>query len=369
MTARKPFLQILGTRGIPARHGGFETFAHHLALYLKDRGWGVTVYCQEGGNGTITEEDWNGIRLTKIPVNKKGPTGTMIFDWKAAHIARKRRGLHLVLGYNTALFNLLLKPKNSRLIFNMDGLEWKRAKWGVGARTWLYLNEKAACLSADHLVADHPEIKRHLLGLVKPEKVTMIPYGAPQIDHAPSGPLSGYDIEPGKYLILIARPEPENSILTIIRGFSSKSRNIKLLVLGNYDRLHPYQSKALDAANDNVIFAGAIYNEETVSALRFHAMAYIHGHTVGGTNPSLIEAMGAGNAVIAHDNPFNRWVTGTEGARFFSSEKEFISILDEVTERPELLEKMKEAIRRRFKERFTWPRILHEYESCMEPFV
>ncbi len=369
MCSKQPALNILGTRGIPARHGGFETFAQHLSLYLEGRGWDITVYCQETGRGRTVEEYWRGIRLVKIPVNLKGPAGTMVFDWKAALNARQRPGVHLVLGYNTALFNMLLVPRKAGMIFNMDGLEWKREKWSAIARAWLYLNERAACLSADHLVADHPEIKKHLLRIVKRDNITMIPYGAPHISEAPVDCLKQYGVQPGNYLLLVARPEPENSILEVVRGFSLKRQGIKLLLLGNYSREHPYQAKVLDAASDEVVFAGAIYNEVTVSALRFHAMAYVHGHTVGGTNPSLVEALGAGNAVIAHDNRFNRWVTGEEAAMFFDSQETFLHVLDKIRENPGRLQKMKDASRKRFKEHFTWTQILKEYENCLLQFV
>lgn len=369
MLNNRPAIHILGTRGIPAQHGGFETFAHHLAIYLEEKGWDVTVYCQESGSGEIVTEFWNGIRLVKIPVSRKGPLGTMIFDWKAANIARRTTGLHLVLGYNTAIFNFILRGCRANKLFNMDGLEWKRAKWSLPAKIWFYFNEKAACFMADHLIADHPEIKNYLLKMVKDKKVTMIPYGAPLIKSISSEPLLKYNLKPGEYIILVARPEPENSILEIVTGFCAKSRNCKLVVLGDYDfNNHPYHRQIKSCVNDNVLFLGAIYDPEVLSSLRFHAMLYIHGHTVGGTNPSLVEAMGAGNAIIAHDNPFNRWVAG-EKAAFFSSSSEFASKLDEIVGNEELLDSMRIGSRKRFSERFTWPLVLSEYEECLKRFL
>ena len=133
---------------------------------------------------------------------------------------------------------------------------------------------------------------------------------------APAEPLARLGVEPGRYMSVIARAEPENSLLEIVQGFSAAPRGCRLVVLGNYDEKVPYQRSVLAGGSSEVLFPGAIYDKSLVSALRFHSMAYVHGHQVGGTNPSLVEALGAGNAVIAHDNRFNRWVAGPQAAYF-----------------------------------------------------
>ena len=168
---------------------------------------------------------------------------------------------------------------------------------------WLYLNERAGCWLGNHLIADHPEIKAHLTTRVADAKITMIPYGADRIDNPDSGVLAQYGLQPGGYAMVIARPEPENSILETVAAFSRKPRGMKLVVLGQYDpQKMLYHKQVRDAASDEVLFPGAIYEKATVSALRFHSAIYAHGHQVGGTNPSLVEAMGAGSAVLAHGN-------------------------------------------------------------------
>ena len=156
-------LRILGTRGVPAAHGGFETFAEQLALYLVRRGWRVIVYCQEDGTGPISEDTWQGIERVTIPVSQSGPKGTILFDWKSIRHAGQHRDLCLTLGYNTAVLCAWLRLKGVRNLFNMDGMEWRRAKWGKPAKTWFWMNEWAACWLGNHLVADHPEIARHLI--------------------------------------------------------------------------------------------------------------------------------------------------------------------------------------------------------------
>ena len=178
-------VRILGTRGIPAAHGGFETFAEELGLYLVARGWKVVVYCQEDHAGEIFEDQWRGIDRVRIPVAATGPKGTILFDWLATVHAAKHGDLCLTLGYNTGAFCALLRLKGVPNLINMDGIEWKRAKWGPAAKTWFWLNERAACWLGNHLIADHPQIKVHLETRVRSAKITTIPYGAAAVTEAP----------------------------------------------------------------------------------------------------------------------------------------------------------------------------------------
>ena len=133
---------ILGSRGIPACYGGFETFAEELSLYLVRKGWNVTVYCQVEGCGKIRLETWENIRLVKIPVAVPGAVGTVIFDWLSVRLAVKDRAPVLTLGYNTAIFSLLYRCKGIVNLINMDGLEWRRAKWNALEKLWLLANER-----------------------------------------------------------------------------------------------------------------------------------------------------------------------------------------------------------------------------------
>ncbi len=362
-------LRILGTRGIPAQHGGFETFAQECALFMYNRGWKVTVYCQESGNGPITEDNWQGVKRIHIPVNRSGPLSTMIFDWRAIRHAGREQGLVLCLGYNTALFNAWLCLKGFTVIMNMDGIEWKREKWSKPAKLWFYLNEKAAPHLSDHLIADNPGIADHLRSRFHHTPLTTIPYGAPLLTDISVAPLAQYNLAGNDYMLIIARPEPENSILEIVRPFTARPRVQRLVILGNYSKTHAYQKSILDAANDHVLFCGAIYDQNVVASLRYHCLFYLHGHTVGGTNPSLVEAMGAGNAILAHDNRFNRWVTGPDAARFFANEAECMARMDEMLALPATISHMKDATRKRFLEAFTWEKVLRTYEACFDRYL
>lgn len=357
-------LSILGIRGIPASHGGFETFAERLAIYLRDRGWVVTVYCQGSPTGQREESEWNGIRLIHIPVRFEGVPATIEFDVKSTADAIRRADKLLTLGYNTGFLSAWARLRGRTNFINMDGLEWKRAKYSFGAKSYLWLNERLAALSGNWLVADHPVIADHLATRVARKKIDVIPYGSDAIEWADPAPLAALGLEPGKFISLIARPEPENSILEIVSAFSAKPRGVKLAVLGKYNRDHAYQAKVLDAAGPEVVFPGAIYDKPVVSAIRYHSLAYAHGHQVGGTNPSLVEALGAGNPVIAHDNPFNRWVAGDAGS-YFSDTASCEACIDALLGDDNGRARMGTAARQRWTEHFTWDMVLDAYHSLL----
>lgn len=362
-------LLILGTRGVPAQHGGFETFAEELSQYFVQKGWRVTVYCQEDGERTtLYETMWGRVRRVHIPVKQKGPLGTIIFDLKAALHARKQSSLTLTLGYNTAIFNLLQKMRGKANVFNMDGLEYERDKWGTFAKLWLIFNERIACWSGTHLVADHPEIKAHLAKRTDKNRITMIPYGSAVINHAAAEPIRNLGLEPGKYSTVIARPEPENSLLEIVQGFSHEPRGHTLVVLGDFDEEKPYHQHVLAAASNEVLFTGAIYDKSTLTSLRYHSYLYVHGHKVGGTNPSLVEALGAGNPILAHNNRFNRWVAGNEAAEYFTDTNSCAAQFSRLLAKPDLTLAMRKAARLRHAEQFTWEHVLADYEKMLNHY-
>jgi glycosyltransferase involved in cell wall biosynthesis len=364
---------IQGVRGIPAAHGGFETFAEYLSLYLVSKGWRVVVYCQLDKSKTdfkiYQEDDWRGVRRIFVPVRDNGALGTILFDFLSIlHILTHRYRCVLTLGYNTAIFNILLRVFGRLNIINMDGLEWMRSKWSIFHKIYLYINERIACYVGSVLIADHPEIQLHLEQRVNAKKIRMIPYGARSILDVSDQSILKLGLTPNTYAIVVARPEPENSILEIVEAFSRTRRGVKLVVLGKFDASNKYHSEVQGAASPDVIFLGAIYDKLIVDSLRSHALCYIHGHTVGGTNPSLVEAMGAGQAIIAHDNKFNRWVAD-DSAMYFGTVDDCADVFDLFLSRPDLIEKLKVRASSRFESLFTWESVLFQYESLLLEYL
>jgi glycosyltransferase involved in cell wall biosynthesis len=356
---------VLGIRGIPAQHGGFETFAEYLCPFLIKKGWQVTVYCQEDGEGPIYTSEWEGVKRIHIPVKSAGPLGTIIFDFRSIVHSLRFNGVFLTLGYNTAIFNILHRIFGKTNVINMDGIEWKRQKWSGLGKAWFWLNERFGCWFGNHLIADHPRIKDHLATRVSANKITMIPYGGKEIIDGDKAILDKYNLEPNNYGILIARAEPENSILEAVEAFSQISRDGKLVVLGNYEpETNAYHKSVLDAASDDVVFPGAIYDIEKVGALRYYSRFYLHGHQVGGTNPSLVEALGAGNAVLAHDNPFNRWVA-KDAALYFTDVETASKAIGVLMSDKDIVEHLEKNARSNLDENFQWDEILVQYENLL----
>lgn len=358
-------VRILGTHGVPANYGGFETAAENVAKFLVDRGWRVVVYCQVDGSGPITEDEWNGIERVNIPVATDGWRGTSKFDLRSIRHASKRRDICLTFGYNTAVFNTLQRLRGIPNVINMDGIEWSRARWGPMKQAILYVNERIGCIVGDHLIADHPAIAVYLRKKAPDRKITTITYGAEAVLDTPTDVLGEFGLEPRRYFTLVARPIPENSILEIVEGFSRKSRGHRLVVLGGFTPdTDDYHRAVMAAASDEVDFVGGIYDPERVQALRFHSLAYLHGHTVGGTNPSLVEALGAGNPVIAHDNEYNRWVA-LDAALYFSDADDVSAHVERLIDEPDLARTLSSAARARHAAEFTWERVAGQYEELL----
>ena len=359
-------LWILGCRGIPAQHGGFETFAEQFSLYMVAQGHDVIVACQVGPDEPEGEDLWCGIRRVKFSEGP-GPKGTVGFDLRSALAASKDKGaVILTLGYNTAVFSLIHRTRGVRHFMNMDGVEWRRQKWTPLQRIWLRANEWFGASCANELIADHPAIKKHLSDIADPEKITVIPYGADAIQDMPADPVLAMGLVPGAYDLVIARAEPENSMLEIVTAYAQGERRFPLVVLGKYmPEENNYHKRVFQAAEGSeILFPGAIYDSTIVKSLRFHARAYVHGHQVGGTNPSLVEALAAGNAVIAHRNSYNSWVAG-EMAQLFSTSEELRGIFDQLDEDHALLEDMRAASRKRHQLCFRTEMIMKAYENLL----
>jgi glycosyltransferase involved in cell wall biosynthesis len=365
----KKSVRILGTHGVPANYGGFETAAENVARFLVAKGWRVIVYCQGEGRGPIVEDVWQGIERITINVDLEGWRGTSKFDWLCIAHACQFNDLCLTFGYNTGIYNFRQRLRGIKNVINMDGIEWSRRRWGFAKQAILYVNERFAALFGNHLIADHPEIKKYLLTRAPERKIATITYGADQITNTPVDPILTMELRPDGYLTMIARPIPENNILELVRAFSRKRRDYKLVVLGNFDTENDaYHALVKSAASDEVAFPGAIYDPAIVKSLRNHGVGYLHGHTVGGTNPSLVEAMAAGNAVIAHDNPYNRWVA-KEGALYFTDENSIDECITRLLADGELRARLSKRCLARHREEFTWEKVAGQYEELLNRYL
>jgi glycosyltransferase involved in cell wall biosynthesis len=360
-------VRILGTHGVPAAYGGFETAAQEVGLFLRDRGWDVVIYCQVPGEGPITQDEWRGVTRVLVREPREGWRGTASFDLTCVRHVLAEAGpddVCLTFGYNTGIFNVAQRLRGIPNVINMDGMEWTRRRWGLLRQAILLGNERVAGIVGDVLVADHPVIHAYLRRHFGGSRVTTITYGGHTVDDAPAGPVEDLGLVPGSFATMICRPIPENSCLEIVRAWSSRRRGMPLVVLGNYERDDSYHQAVQAVASDEVRFLGAVHDPDVVGSLRRHTAVYLHGHTVGGTNPSLVEAMAAGNAIVARRNVYNTWVAG-EGALYFSDEAELDAALTFALD-PDTSRELGKKGRERFEAEFTWERIGSQYEQALQ---
>lgn len=354
-----PSIAIIGSRGIPARYGGFETFAEELAVGLAERGVDVTVYC-EGRAGPST---YRGVQLVYVPAPHLGGFTTILHDFRALWRARKKYDVVYMLGYGTSLFCLLPKWAGAEVWMNMDGVEWQRDKWGLIGKTWWKLMESVAQYIPHLMIADAEAIKHFLQARHrKLPPIVVIRYGADVLETPPDpAPLAEWGLEPYEFHLVVSRFEPENHVLEIFQGYANSNTTRPLVALGTTRKPTTY-TRTLDsiAANDaRFVLPGPIYDDR-LSVLRYYARTYLHGHSVGGTNPSLLEAMGSSSAIIAHDNEFNREVVG-DAAVFFSTAAdvtEHVNGLDSNAQRRRILE---HRALLRLKADYTWDKVVAVY--------
>jgi len=357
-------LALLGTRGIPNEYGGFEQFADILSQGLVQKGHEVTVYCSQ--NHSYTKKIYNGVNLVhcKDPENKIGTAGQFIYDLNCMLHARKQNfDIIYVLGYtSSSIWQRLIKNK-AIVVTNMDGLEWKRSKYSPKVQKFLKYAEKLAVKHSDYLVADSIGIQTYLKQSYGVESAYH-PYGSFVHEKPDAGCLSKYGLQEYQYDILIARFEPENNIEMVLEAFSNSTTARKFILIGNYAHTEFGKRMFAHYSNDSRIsFLGAIYNQEELQNLRFYSNLYFHGHTVGGTNPSLLEAMGSSSLIVYHNNEFNAAIVGEDGFGFLSTE-ELIKII-ESTVKEHHENKISENISK-IKTIYSWNIIIDNYENYFE---
>lgn len=328
---------IIGTRGIPNHYGGFEQFAELLSVYLVKNSHEVFVY--NSSTHPYQEKTFKNVRIIHCsdPEKKIGTIGQFLYDLNCILDSRKRNfDVILQLGYTSSSIWSFLFPKKSILITNMDGLEWKRAKYSLPIKTFLKYAEKLAVKHSDFLISDSLGIQNYL-----EEKYNAtskyIPYGAKNIEEPSKLVLNKYHLLEYTYNLLIARLEPENNIESILDGVVLSKKKPLFLVIGSYANKFGYRLKEKFKNHEHILFLGSIYNSEELNSLRYFSNLYFHGHSVGGTNPSLLEAMGCNALIIAHDNIFNKAVLEEEGY-YFSN---MIDIKNHLLEKNKLFEKEK----------------------------
>lgn len=353
---------IIGTRGIPNQHGGFEQFAEFTAPELVRRGHEVYVY--NSSLHPFKEQSWKGVHIISKydPENKIGTAGQFMYDLNCITDARKRNfDVILQLGYTSSSVWSFLFPKKSLLITNMDGLEWKRTKYSVRVQKFLQKAESWAALSSNYLIADSKGIQEYLQEKYKRSSI-FIPYGAELVTQTDEKLLSDKGLEKHNYNLLIARMEPENNIETIIRGHLISKQPRQLIIIGGYNNSYGSYLRS-KYESEKISFWGPVYNLQLLNSLRFYSHLYFHGHSVGGTNPSLLEAMASYALIVANDNIFNKTILEVD-AFYFLTENDIAKILNDNIERS-AYEYMLKNNAEKIRHQYSWNHIINLLENLL----
>jgi glycosyltransferase involved in cell wall biosynthesis len=354
-------IAILGTRGIPNYYGGFEHISEYVSAGLVKKGHSVTVY--NSHNHPYTADTWNGVTIKHCydPEYLIGTAGQFIYDLNCLVDARKQKfDVVLLMGYTSCSIWGRLYPKKSTIITNMDGLEWKRSKYSKRVQQFLKYAEKLAVKHSQFYISDSRVIKQYL-----EDKYHIyseyIPYGADVLSEVEREQLDTRDAQKEDYFLLMARMEPENNIETILEGFNNSNSRRKFKVLGDTSNRFGQYIRNKFNNDERIQFKGAIFDTPKVRALQNNSYLYFHGHSVGGTNPSLLEAMASEALIAAHNNPFNKSVLHAD-AFYFSNANEVQQLVENV-QRKENEQMMVRNNLNKIAYQFNWEKIIDEYEA------
>ena len=355
-------LAILGTRGIPANYGGFETFAEELSTRLVLRGNDVTVYCRSHHVDAASRE-YKGVQLRVLPTIKHKYLDTVVHTGVSAIDAVFRRfDAVLICNAANSPFIPLLTWTGTPTAVNVDGLERKRKKWNAAGRAYYRLGERASVWFASEVVTDAAVIRDYYLTEYG-KASTMIAYGANVERRTDAGAVEDFGVEPERYFLYVSRLEPENNAAMVIEAFQRVTTDLNLVIVGDAPYADSYKRhlKELAADDPRIIFTGFVFGEG-YKKLQQNAFCYVHATEVGGTHPALIEAMGFGNAVLAYSTPENREVVG-DAAVLFDGPDELAREMEAMANDRDRVAAFRQRATKRVRENYSWEAVADQYEE------
>ena len=353
-------LAILGTRGIPANYGGFETFAEELSIRLAARGHDVTVYGRSN-NIRFTGSDYKGVKLVILPTIGTKHLDTVFHTFLSVfHAIPRRFEAILICNAANAIFAAIPRITGSPVALNVDGIERKRRKWGLAGRTYYRISEYLATLIPNVIITDAVVIREYYQQRYGVSS-KMIAYGADLGRQSTTEVQQRLGVKSRDYILYVSRLEPENNAHMVIEAYESVRTEKPLLIVGDAPYAQDYIARLKSTKDMRVRFPGALYGV-AYRELQSHAYLYVHATEVGGTHPALIEAMGVGNCVLVYDTPENREVVGDSGL-YFSNTADLSRLLQSAIDDPQLVESCRGKAKARAQARYSWDAITDEYEQ------
>jgi glycosyltransferase involved in cell wall biosynthesis len=357
---------MIGTRGVPAAYGGFETAVEEIGSRLAGRGHEVTVYCRNP-TGAF-EREYAGMHLVHLPALRLKAAETLSHTaLSVAHaISRRPPDAAFVFNAANAPFVPLLRARGIPTAVHVDGLEWQREKWGGAGRAYYRWAERSAVRNADALIADAHGIADHFAAAFG-APTRLISYGAPVQLNPPRDRLAELGLSWKGFHLVVARFEPENHVDVIVAGYVRSAARLPLVVVGSapYASAYTARVRAIIGGDPRVRLLGAVYDQDLLDQLYAGALNYLHGHSVGGTNPSLLRAMGAGSAVLAWDVSFNREVAGDRG-RYFDHAAALSMLIEAGESTPADAQRDGLALREIVRANYRWDDVAAAYEALAE---
>ncbi len=366
MQFKKLSIALIGTRGVPAQYGGFETCVEEVGRRLASRGHEVTVYCRSSYyHANERLNSFEGMRLIYLPSLKKKSLDTFSHTFLSVLDSLKRSfDVHMVFNAANSPFILPLRLAGKTVALNTDGLEWKRSKWGFAGRNYYKLSERIACIVVNRLVSDSAGIQEYYRSVYGVDS-SEIAYGAPVQTCDQYTRLAEMGLKKGGYFLQITRFEPENHPLLTLEAFKTLKTNKKLVLVGGSPYPTEY-ARAIEAeagARENIILPGFIYEKELLRELWCSCHAYVHGNSVGGTNPALLQTMGSGCFTIAADVPFNHDVLKDGGIYFKGTINSLASAMQWALDNEHKLEDYRQRAVERISLHYNWDVIADQYEQ------
>lgn len=362
-------IAILGTRGIPGNYGGFETFAEELSIRLTDRGHAVTVYCRRG-NVPGNPASHRGVSLVYLPAVRHKALETLSHTYLSAlHAAMRQFDIVYVCNSANAPICYIPLIRGQTTVLNVDGLEWRRAKWGPTAKRYYRWAAGLAARMPIEVVTDADVIRRYYRGVYSRD-TTCIAYGTKLYSRGYGiERLAAMDLDPERYLLYVSRLEPENNALLVVEAYAKIATSVPLVVVGDAPYAHDYIARVKEAADRRVVFLGYRFGED-YHALQANALAYIQATEVGGTHPALVEALGHQNAVVVHDVPEHREVVRNAGLYFdYHDPIDLARRLSQLMADPSLISDLRERAARRVQQAYSWDAVTTEYEELFTELV
>lgn len=366
----KPRIVILGDRGIPAKYGGFSTLIEEVATRLvRDHGMSVTVYCRRSYYADRPAE-YRGVRCLYAPApggkSFESIVSSNLTFWHAALLGR--HDLAFIVDPGNAPFVAPLVMRGIPRIFHTDGLGWKRSKWGRLQRAYYKWSERVCASVATWLVTDSREMGRYYREEYSAGS-TFIPYGHVTGPPASDESLRRFGVERGGFLLAVARMEPENNLDLIIREYRLTNSQRPLLVVGSSPYRTAYADGVRSMADDRVRCVGSVFEPEILNGLYSNCYLYLHGHEVGGTNPSLLRAMGAGTACLPIDVPFHREVLGAENLYFGKESGSLAATIERLDQDPAAVSALAERARLRAVDFYRWDAVAAAYADLFREIL